>query len=85
MLVCIISLMKRPELVITIVYINDVCFIGSKHFLLLYKIFVDQSEYLNKVLACFNIATNPTSTSLPLYYVFKPNDKQYNSSFCQKY
>ena len=61
--------MKRPELVITIVYINDVCFIGSKHFLLLYKIFVDQSEYLNKVLACFNIATNPTSILLSLGYM----------------
>ena len=38
------------------------------------KIFVDQSEYLNKVLVCFNIATNPTSTLLLLDYVFKSND-----------
>ena len=49
------------------------------------KIFVDQSEYLNKVLVWFNVATNPTSTSLSLGYVFKPNDKQYDSNFCQKY
>jgi len=39
------------------------------------KIFVDQSKYLNKVIAYFNIATNPTSTPLLLDYVFKPNDK----------
>jgi len=39
------------------------------------KIFVDQSKYLNKVLAYFNIATNPTSTLLLLNYVFKHNDK----------
>ena len=43
------------------------------------KIFVDQSEYLNKVLAYFSIATNPTSTPLLLGYMFKPNDKQCNS------
>ena len=49
------------------------------------KIFVNQSEYLNKVLAYFNIATNPTSTLLLLNYMLKPNDKQYNPSFCQKY
>ena len=29
-----------------------------------WKIFVDQFEYLNKVLACFNITTNLLSTSL---------------------
>ena len=39
------------------------------------KIFVDQYEYLNKVWAWFNVATNPTSTLLLLGYVFKPNDK----------
>jgi len=39
------------------------------------RIFVDQSKYLNKVLAYFNIATNPTSTSFLLGYVFKPNNK----------
>jgi len=49
------------------------------------KIFVDQSECLNKVLACFNIATNLTSTPLSLDYVFKPNNKQYDPSFHQKY
>ena len=48
-------------------------------------IFVDQSEYLNKVLAYFNIVTNLTCTLLPLGYVFKPNDKQYNPSLYQKY
>jgi len=49
------------------------------------KIFVDQSEYLKKVLAQFNITTNPTSTPLLLGYVFKPNDKQCNHNFYQKY
>jgi len=49
------------------------------------KIFVDQSEYLNKALAQFNVTTNPTSTPLPLDYVFKPNDKQYDPNFCQRY
>jgi len=94
---------ETKELVIAIVYVNDICFIGLKDspfFLELkqkfkwngntmtlekpksfchnykdWKIFVDQSEYLNKVLACFNIVINPTSTLLPLDYVFKPNDK----------
>ena len=72
---------KTRELVIAIVYVDDVCFMGSEDFLLLLelkpkfmmkwechdlgetkgmcincnckdqKIFVDQSEYLNKVLA----------------------------------
>jgi len=50
-----------------------------------WKIFVDQSEYLNKVLAYFNIVTNPTSTLLLLGHVFKPNNKQYDPNFCQKY
>jgi len=49
------------------------------------KIFVDQSEYLNKFLAHFNIATNPISTLLSLDYVFKPNNKQCNPNFHQKY
>ena len=39
------------------------------------RIFVNQFKYLNKVLAYFNIVTNPTSTLLPLDYVFKPNNK----------
>jgi len=46
------------------------------------KIFVDQPEYLNKVLAQLNITTNPASTLLLLDYVFKPNNKQCNSNFC---
>jgi len=45
------------------------------------KIFIDQSEYLNKVLAHFNVETNLTSTLLLLDYMFKPNDKQCDSSF----
>ena len=45
------------------------------------KIFVDQSEYSNKVLAQFNVVTNPTSTLLLLGYMFKPNNKQYDSNF----
>jgi len=49
------------------------------------KIFVAQSEYLNKFLAWFNVTTNPTSTPLPLDYVFKLNDKQCNPNFHQKY
>jgi len=39
------------------------------------KIFIDQCEYLEKVLACFNIATNPTHTPLPSEFSFKPNKK----------
>ena len=34
---------------------------------------------------CFNVATNPKSTPLLLDYVFKPNNKQYNPNFYQKY
>jgi len=49
------------------------------------RIFIDQSEYLNKILVHFNIETNLTSTSLPLGYMFKPNNKQYNPNFHQKY
>jgi len=49
------------------------------------KIFVNQSEYLDKVLVYFDMETNLTSTLLLLNYAFKPNNKQYNSSFCQKY
>ena len=45
------------------------------------KIFVDQSEYLNKVLAQSNITTNLTSTPLLLDYVFKLNDKQCDPNF----
>ena len=43
------------------------------------KIFVDQ---LNKVLVHFNVVTNLISTPLLLSYMFKPNNKQYDSSFC---
>jgi len=46
---------------------------------------MDKFEYLNKVLAYFNITTDPMSTSLLLSYVFKPNNKWYDSSFYQKY
>jgi len=49
------------------------------------KIFIDQCEYLEKVLACFNVATNPTHTPLPSEFSFKPNEKQYDPKFCQKY
>ena len=106
------------NLVIAVVYINDIYFMGSKDSLLFlelkqkfimkwkchdlgktkefleihisydyknWKILVDQSEYLNKVLAQFNIATNPTSTLFLLGYIFKPNDKQCDSNFHQKY
>ena len=109
---------ETRELVIAIIYVNDVCFISSKYFLLLlelkqevimkwecydlgktkeflriyisynckdWKIFVDQSEYLNKVLAQFNVTTNPTSTPLLLGYMFESNDKQCNLNFYQKY
>jgi len=40
---------------------------------------------LEKVLAHFNIATNPTHTPLPSEFSFKPNEKQYDPKFCQKY
>jgi len=49
------------------------------------KIFIDQCEYLEKVLACFNVATNSTHTPLPSEFSFKPNEKQYDPKFCQKY
>jgi len=37
------------------------------------------------MLVCFNIVTNPTYTPLPSEFSFKPNEKQYNPKFCQKY
>ena len=40
---------------------------------------------MNKVLAWFNIATNPTSSLLLLDYVFKSNNKQYDPNFHSKY
>ena len=49
------------------------------------KIFVDQSEYLSKVLVYFNVATNPTSAPLLLDYILEPNDKQYDINFYQEY
>ena len=50
-----------------------------------WKIFIDQSKYLKKILLYFNIVTNPTNTPLSLSYMFKPNNKQYDFSFYQKY
>ena len=49
------------------------------------KIFIDQYEYLEKVLACFNIVTNPTHTPKPSEFSFKPNEKQCDPKFHQKY
>jgi len=49
------------------------------------KIFIDQYEYLEKVLAYFNVMTNPTHTLLPSEFSFKPNEKQCNPKFHQKY
>ena len=49
------------------------------------KIFINQYEYLKKVLACFNIVTNPTHSPLLSKFSFKPNKKQCNPKFCQKY
>jgi len=90
---------ETRELVIAIVYVDDVCFMGLKNFPLLlelkwkfitkwecynlikikeflemhisgkykdWKIFVDQSEYLNKVPVCFNITTNLTKYSIAI-------------------
>ena len=37
------------------------------------------------MLACFNVVTNPTHTLLPSEFSFKPNEKQYDPKFCQKY
>jgi len=109
---------KTKALVIVIVYVDDVCFMGTKGSLLLnelkqkfiarwecrdlgetteflgmhisrdrknQKIFINQCEYLEKVLARFNVATNPTHTPLPSEFSFKPNEKQYDSKFRQKY
>ena len=49
------------------------------------KIFIDQYEYLKKVLVCFNVVTNPTHTPLLSEFSFKPNEKQCDPKFCQKY
>jgi len=49
------------------------------------KIFINHCEYLEKVLACFNVATDPTYTPLPSEFSFKPNEKQCDPKFCQKY
>jgi len=109
---------KTKALVIVIVYVDDVCFMGTRGSLLLnelkkkfmarweyydlgktteflgmhiscnhknQKIFIDQCEYLEKVLVCFNVVTNPTHTPLPSEFSFKPNKKQCNPKFCQKY
>ena len=109
---------KTREFVIAIVYVNDVCFICSKDFLLLLEmkqifmtkwkccnlgetkeflgmyinyncrnqnIFIDQSEYLNKVLVHtiqYNNQPNKYSTFTGLYI---PNNKQCDSNFYQKY
>ena len=45
----------------------------------------DKCEYLKKVLARFNVVTNPTPTLLPFEFIFKPNEKQCDPKFCQKY
>jgi len=49
------------------------------------KIFIDQCEYLKKVLVHFNVATNSTHTPLPFEFTFKPNKKQCDPKFYQKY
>jgi len=49
------------------------------------KIFINQYEYLEKILVCFNVATNSTHTPLLSEFNFKPNEKQCNPKFCQKY
>ena len=105
---------KTKALIIAIVYVNNVCFMGTKDSLLLnelkqkfmarqeyhdlgetieflgihishdcknQKILIDQCEYLEKVLACFNVATNPTHTLLPSEFSFKPNKKQCDPKF----
>jgi len=105
---------KTKVLVIAIVYVDDVCFMGTKGSLLLNelkqkfmarwecrdlgetteflgmdishdrknrKIFIDQCEYLEKVLVRFNVVTNPTHTPLPSEFSFKPNEKQCDPKF----
>jgi len=37
------------------------------------------------MLACFNVVTNPTHTPLPSEFSFKPNEKQCDPKFHQKY
>jgi len=49
------------------------------------KIFIDQYEYLEKVLVCFNVTTNSIHTPLSSEFNFKPNEKQCDPKFCQKY
>jgi len=109
---------KTKALVIVVVYVDDVCFMGTRGSLLLnelkqkfmarweyydlgktteflgmhishnyknQKIFIDQYKYLEKVLVCFNIITNSTHTLLLSEFSFKPNEKQCDPKFCQKY
>jgi len=109
---------KTKVLVIAIVYVNNICFMGTKGSLLLnklkqkfmarwechdlgettefldmhishdcknQKIFIDQCEYLEKVLVHFNVVTNPTHTPLPSEFSFKPNEEQCDPKFHQKY
>jgi len=49
------------------------------------KIFIDQCEYLEKMLVHFNVATNSTHTSLLSEFSFNSNKKQCDPKFCQKY
>jgi len=103
---------KTKALVIAIVYVDNVCFMGTRGSLLLnelkqkfmarwkyktteflgmhisydhknQKIFIDQCEYLEKVLVYFNVVTNPTL--LLSEFSFKLNEKQYDPKFRQKY
>ena len=85
---------KTRELVIAIVYVDNVCFMGSEDFLLLLELkpkFMTKYECHNLgetkefLGMCINITTNLTSTLLPLGCMFKPNDKQCNFNFHQKY
>jgi len=47
------------------------------------KMLIDQCKYLEKVLVHFNVVTDPTHTSLPFEFVFKPNTKQCDPKFSE--
>jgi len=51
----------------------------------MYKSQLQESKYICRHLHKFLVCFNPTSTLLLLGYVFKPNNKECNSSFYQTY
>ena len=46
---------------------------------------LELASLTEKVLVHFNVVTNPTHTPLLSKFSFKPNEKQCDPKFCQKY